>query len=64
MINPELAGSSAQALTVELATRVARHSAKGWDNPAIPDDIRDIAELLQIGVEPTQHLLAEIDSRD
>lgn len=64
LINPELAGSSAQALTVELATRVARHSAKGWDNPAIPDDIRDIAELLQIGVEPTQHLLAEIDSRD
>jgi HD-like signal output (HDOD) protein len=64
LINPELAGSSAQALTVELATRVARHSAKGWDNPAIPDDIRDIAELLQIGVEPAQHLLAEIDSRD
>jgi HD-like signal output (HDOD) protein len=64
LINPELAGSSAQALTVELATRVARHSAKGWDNPAIPDDVRDIAELLQIGVEPAQHLLAEIDSRD
>jgi HD-like signal output (HDOD) protein len=64
LINPELAGSSAQALTVELATRVARHSAKGWDNPAIPDDVRDIAELLQIGVEPAQHLLTEIDSRD
>jgi HD-like signal output (HDOD) protein len=64
LINPELAGSSAQALTVELATRVARHSAKGWDNPAIPDDVRDIAELLQIGVEPAQHLLTEIDSQD
>lgn len=64
LINPELAGSSAQALTVELATRVARHSAKGWDNPAIPDDVRDIAELLQMGMEPTQHLLSEIDSRD
>jgi HD-like signal output (HDOD) protein len=64
LVNPELAGSSAQALTVELATRVARHSAKGWDNPAIPDDVRDIAELLQIGIEPTEHLLIEIDSRD
>jgi HD-like signal output (HDOD) protein len=64
LINPELAGSSAQALTVDLATRVARHSAKGWDNPAIPDDLRDIADLLQIGVEPAQHLLTEIDSRD
>ena len=64
LINPELAGSSAQALTVELATRVARHSAKGWDNPAIPDDLRDIADLLQIGLEPAQHLLTEIDSRD
>jgi hypothetical protein len=64
LVNPELAGSSAQALTVELATRVARHSAKGWDNPAIPDDVRDIAELLQIGIDPTEHLLIEIDSRD
>lgn len=64
LINPELAGSSAQAMTVELATRVARHSAKGWDNPAIPDDLRDISDLLQIGLEPTEHLLAEIDGRD
>lgn len=64
LLNPELAGSSAQALTVELATRFARHSAKGWDNPAIPDDLRDISELLQIGLEPTEHLLAEIDSQD
>ena len=63
LLNPELTGSSAQALTVELATRFARHSAKGWDNPAIPDDLRDISELLQIGLEPTEHLLAEIDNR-
>ena len=64
LLNPELTGSSAQALTVELATRFARHSAKGWDNPAIPDDLRDISDLLQIGLEPTEHLLAEIDSRE
>jgi len=64
LLNPDLTGSSAQALTVELATRFARHSAKGWDNPAIPDDLRDISELLQIGLEPTEHLLAEIDGPD
>jgi HD-like signal output (HDOD) protein len=64
LLNPELAGSSAQALTVELATRFARHSAKGWDNPAIPDDLKDISNLLQIGLEPTEHLLAEIDGRE
>jgi HD-like signal output (HDOD) protein len=62
LIDPERGSTSTQAHTVDLATRVARHSAKGWDNPAIPDDVQDISELLQIGLEPTKHLLAEIDS--
>lgn len=31
---------------VLLAVRVARHSAHGWENPALPDDINDIAILL------------------
>lgn len=31
---------------VVLAQRLARHTAKGWDNAAVPDDINDIAELL------------------
>lgn len=53
--------SSTQIRTIELAIRVARHSAKGWDNPALPDDIADIAELLQIGNEPTRRLLLEIE---
>ncbi|MFM7847812.1 MAG: HDOD domain-containing protein [Rubrivivax sp.] len=62
LVNPDVNGHSAQALTVELATRVARHSARGWENPAIPDDIRDISELLQMGSEPTRHLLMDIDA--
>ena len=62
LIDPDIGSTSAQARTVDLATRVSRHSAKGWDNLAIPDDVHDISELLQIGVEPTKHLLAEIDS--
>ena len=53
---------SAQARNVELATRLARHSQISWDNPAIPDDIRDIADFLQIGIEPARHLVMEIDS--
>ena len=52
---------SAQVRNVLLAIQVARHSAHGWDNPAIPDDLREIAELLHLGVEPTLRLLREID---
>jgi len=31
---------------VTLAVRLARHSAHGWNDPALPDDYRDIAHLL------------------
>ncbi|MES2876966.1 MAG: HDOD domain-containing protein [Pseudomonadota bacterium] len=33
-------------LNVALAVRLARHTMHGWDNPAIPDDINEIAQLL------------------
>lgn len=33
---------------VELAVRLARHSAHGWDDPALPDDYADIGRLLNI----------------
>jgi HD-like signal output (HDOD) protein len=46
---------------VLLAIRVARHSALGWDNPALPDDVAEIADLLQLGIEPTWRLLHQID---
>ena len=44
-----------------LAIRVARHTAHGWDNAAVPDDVRDIAQLLNLGAAPTEKLLREID---
>ncbi|MFM7507893.1 MAG: HDOD domain-containing protein [Rubrivivax sp.] len=47
---------------VLLAIRVARHSAAGWDNAAIPDDVRDIAELLRLSPDAAKRLLHEIDS--
>jgi len=53
-----------QVRNVQLAIRVARHSAKGWDDPALPDDLRDIGELLQLGAEPVRRLLLEIDAED
>ncbi len=53
--------SSVQARNVLLAIRLARHTAKGWDNAALTDDVRDIAELLHMGVEPTLALLRDID---
>jgi len=51
-----------QRRNVGLAIRVARHSAQGWDNPALPDDVADIGHLLQLGPEPTLRLLREIDA--
>ena len=44
-----------------LAVRVARHSALGWDNAALGDDVHDIAELLNLGEAPALKLLREID---
>jgi HD-like signal output (HDOD) protein len=53
---------NSQVRNVLLAIRVARHTMNGWDNPALPDDIRDIAALLHLSVEPTRQLLLDIDS--
>jgi len=55
-------GDSAQVRNVLLAIRLARHTACGWDNPALPDDIREISDLLHLGLEPTEQLLREIDA--
>jgi HD-like signal output (HDOD) protein len=53
---------SAQARNVMLAIRVARHSAQGWDNPALPDDIQDIGQLLQLAPAAVERLLHDIDA--
>ncbi|MFO1218165.1 MAG: HDOD domain-containing protein [Burkholderiaceae bacterium] len=54
--------NTAQVRNVHLAIRIARHSAVGWDNAALPDDVREIAELLTLGHDPTWRLLRELDS--
>lgn len=56
--------ATAQMRNVQLALRVARHSALGWDNAALPDDLHDIAELLNIAPEAAERLLRDIDAED
>lgn len=51
-----------QAASVRLAIRIARHSAVGWDNAALPDDYAEVASLLQLSPPHVQRLLLEIDA--
>jgi HD-like signal output (HDOD) protein len=60
-ISDDRHADSAPVKNVLLAIRLARHSANGWDNPALPDDVRDIATLLGLGVGPTWELLKDVD---
>lgn len=61
-ISDDRHAQSPQVRNVLLAIRLARHSARGWDNPALPDDINDIADLLQLGVEPVLKLVHDVDA--
>jgi HD-like signal output (HDOD) protein len=60
-ITADTEGRDPQVRCVQLAVRVARHTARGWDDAAVPDDVRDIADLLNLGTEPTLKLLHEFD---
>lgn len=48
--NPEHS-EKPRCLNVKLAVDLARHSANGWDNPALPDDYAAIEKLLNINHE-------------
>jgi HD-like signal output (HDOD) protein len=50
-----------QVRTVLLAIRVARHSAHGWDNAAVPDDLRELGKLLVLNADAVRRLLDDID---
>jgi len=43
--------------TVALAVDLARHSANGWDDAALPDDYAGIAELLKMDLEEALELV-------
>jgi len=42
---------------VKLAVDLARHSANGWDDAALPDDYKAIGELLHLSDEAVMHRL-------
>lgn len=47
--------------SVALAIRLARHSADGWENPAIPDDIADIARLLNLSKDAALQFVHKVE---
>ena len=59
-ISDDRHADSAGVQSVTLALRLARHTAQGWENPAIPDDINDIATLLNLSQVATLQLVREI----
>lgn len=54
----------AQVRNVMLAVRLARHSAMGWTNAALPDDITNIAELLNLSADAAYKLIQQIEPID
>jgi hypothetical protein len=51
-----------QARNVTLAIRLARHTQHGWDNAALPDDIADIAALLNLSPAAAEKKVRDLDS--
>lgn len=48
---------SQRVKNVRIAVNLARHSANGWDNAALPDDYRDVAALLRVDVDRALHII-------
>jgi len=51
-----------QARTVVLALRIARHSAAGWDNPALSQDLRAAADLLGLSSEAVRDKVMRLEA--
>jgi HD-like signal output (HDOD) protein len=61
-ITDERHQEATQVRNVLLAIRLARHSAQGWENAAIPDDIRDVARLLNLDEKHAEVLVKDVDA--
>lgn len=48
---------SQRVKNVRVAVNLARHSANGWDNAALPDDYQDVANLLHVDVDRAIHII-------
>ena len=60
-ISDERHAERANVQCVVLAVRLARHTANGWDNAALPDDYADVAKLLNASIRVTPSFLHKID---
>jgi len=49
--------NTARVRNVKLAANLARHSAQGWDNAALPDDYREIGTLLRMETDKVMALV-------
>ena len=47
--------------SVLLAVRLARHTRRGWHDAALPDDLHDISQLLNLSPTATLALLHDVD---
>ena len=55
-------GRNPRVLNVEYAIAVARHSAQGWDNPALPHDYALIGEWLSLVPEEVEQRVRNVAS--
>lgn len=56
LMNDEASGSQ-RVRNVLIAVNLARHSANGWDDAALPDDYRDLAKLIRTDVQRAMHIV-------
>ena len=57
---PQAGSTGARA--VALGSRLARHTATGWDNAAMPDDVAEIGSAAQSVAGGGARLVTEIDA--
>jgi len=51
-----------QSTMVRLAVQLARHTRDGWENPALPDDLEEIARMLNLSKDAAWRLIQDIDA--
>lgn len=56
LMNDEASGEQ-RVRNVTLAVNLARHSANGWDDAALPDDYHDISEFLRMDIERVMRII-------
>ncbi len=63
LMNDDVEELDKRASNVSLAVNLARHSANGWDDAALPDDYEAIAKFLHVDVERVLFLIKHPDAK-